>query len=192
MVAVVNGGQIYTSADSGSTWVAQATAQNWTCVASSSDGTKLVAAGSSGPIYTSQDAGVTWGSSPNSPSCNWASVASSADGSKLVAAAGAGGQIFISSDSGMTWTPQAFGANWACVASSSDGTKLVAAVSDSSVSYTGGSIYTSAPVSTTPNSTTTRGTGGYLVGGQGTTIELQYIGNGQFLPISHEGLIFAY
>ena len=68
---------------------------------------------------------------------------------------------------------------WYAVASSSDGTKLVAVV------Y-GGQIYTSGLATTTP------GASGYLLGGQNTAIELQYIGNNQFLPLSHEGAFFVY
>ena len=187
LVAVVYGGQIYISWDYGVSWLPRATAQNWTAVASSADGTKLVVVAMSGQIYTSSDSGVTWSSASNAPAINWSSVASSADGSKLVAVADYGGQICTSTDSGVTWTTQyaAGSQKWTCVASSADGTKLIAAVDN-------GYTYTSVPVSTTPNSTTTVGTGGYLAGGQGTAIELQYIGNNQFMPISYVGSIFAY
>ena len=66
-------------------------------------------------------------------------MASSADGTKLVAAAGdwtKAGYIYISRDSGTTWTQTGTQQNWSCVASSADGRKLFAAVSD-------GHIYTS-------------------------------------------------
>jgi len=33
------------------------------------------------------------------------------------------------------------------------------------------------------------GASGYLLGGQNAAIELQYIGNNQFLPLSHEGAV---
>jgi hypothetical protein len=56
---------------------------------------------------------------------SWRSVASSADGTKLAAAVG-GGQIFMSTDSGVTWTARARGQQWRSVASSADGMKLVA------------------------------------------------------------------
>ena len=49
---VNNGGQIYTSTDSGITWTAQASSQAWYGVASSSDGTKLVGAVYGGQLYT--------------------------------------------------------------------------------------------------------------------------------------------
>ena len=52
MVALVGSGQIYTSTDSGVSWFARELARNWTSVASSADGTKLVAGVSGGQIYT--------------------------------------------------------------------------------------------------------------------------------------------
>jgi photosystem II stability/assembly factor-like uncharacterized protein len=64
-VAAANSG-IYTSADSGATWTQTAAPQqSWISVASSSDGTKLVATGNTPPsavgyIYTSSDSGATW------------------------------------------------------------------------------------------------------------------------------------
>jgi hypothetical protein len=63
---VVSGGQIYTSIDSGVTWTPRDSDRDWYCVASSSDGTKLVAGlngGSGGQIYTSSPQLYT--SSPN-------------------------------------------------------------------------------------------------------------------------------
>jgi hypothetical protein len=132
-------GQIYTSSDSGVTWVPRET-NMWSCVASSGDGTKLVAAVNGGQIYTSGDSGQIW--TPHGETLGWSSVASSSDGTKLVAVAGQGllggssGQIYTSSDSGQIWTPHGETLGWSSVASSADGTKLVAAVN-------GGQIYTS-------------------------------------------------
>jgi len=54
------GGDIYTSKDSGATWTPIGLAQGWKSVASSADGTKLVAAVLDGYIYTSGDSGATW------------------------------------------------------------------------------------------------------------------------------------
>src|SRR5260370_42513143 len=76
-----------------------------------------------------------------------------------------------------TWTPRDSNREWVSVASSADGSKLVAVVQ-------GGQIYTSTP---SFFSSTTAGMAGYLTGGQFAAIELQYIGNGQFLELSHEG-----
>jgi hypothetical protein len=182
LAAVAYGGQIYTSTNSGTNWTARESGRNWMSVASSADGSKLVAGAGVGQIYTSSDSGVTW--TARADVGNWWSVASSADGSKL-AAANSIYQIYTSTDSGVTWTARGSSANWYSVASSADGSKLVGVVS-----Y--GQIYTSAPASVLPSSTTTVGTGGYLTGGQLTALELQYIGSGQFMPLSYVGTIFAY
>ena len=119
--------------DYGSSWTARQGNRSWYCVASSADGTKLVACVRDGQIYTSSDSGVTW--TPRESSRPWSSVASSADGAKLVACA-LGGYIYTSPDSGVSWTPVADPRNWWSVASSADGAKIVACVN-------GGQIYTS-------------------------------------------------
>ena len=187
LVAVVQNGQIYTSTDSGATWTPRDSNRYWACVASSADGSKLVAGiggNASGQIYTSTDSGTTW--TPRDSSRLWWSVASSADGSKLVAGGGYTymGQILTSTDSGVTWTTRDSTRQWSSVAMSSDGSKLVAAV------FGGGQVYTSPTMATSSN--TTVGVGGYLAGFQGAAIELQYIGNNQFRPISYVGTIVSY
>ena len=91
------------------TWIACTNAPNktWWSVASSADGTKLVAAAYGSGIYTSTNSGLTWISN-NAPARNWYSVASSADGKKLVAVinvlstSGAGG-IYSSTNGGDSW-----------------------------------------------------------------------------------------
>ena len=176
LVAAVNGGAIHTSSDSGVTWTTSNPFFNhdWNSVASSADGTKLVAAASNEHIYTSTDSGQNW------TECEeirvWISVASSADGSKLVAAAN-GGKIYTSTDSGILWTERELTRQWVSVASSADGNRLVALVG---FNFDGGLIYTYA-------TTTASGTLGFVVGQQGSAIELQYIGGGQFLPLSYIG-----
>lgn len=114
------------------TWTqTSAPTNNWTSVASSADGSKLVAVAGDpdGQIYTSTDSGATWGLA-GAPSNNWWSVASSADGIKLAAAVYQG-PVYTSSDSGTTWDSSlASGtgllSNSTCVASSADGIRLVA------------------------------------------------------------------
>ena len=137
-------------------WTLQANAPsgNWQSVASSSDGTHLVAVlfnVISGWIYTSADSGVTW-TLANAPIEEWQSVASSADGTHLVAVV-FGGRIYTSTDSGVTWTPQANAPveEWQSIASSSDGSHLVAVASG------GGGFYTSADsgVTSTPQANAT-------------------------------------
>ena len=131
-------GVLYTSTDGGVTWTARDTGsgsvpfvRNWTSVASSADGTRLVAAERDGQLFTSTDGGVTWtardtGSGPVPFLRDWISVASSADGTRLVAATGAF-QLYTSTDGGVTWTAREANRDWQSVASSADGTRLVAA-----------------------------------------------------------------
>ena len=138
---------IYTSADSGLTWTTDTAPSNsWSCVASSADGVKLVAASYAthdtngmtigNLIYTSTNSGATW-TPTGALSNSWSSVASSADGTRLVATSGSDvfpealgdGLIYTSTNSGTTWTPSSAPSvnHWVSVASSTDGTKLVAA-----------------------------------------------------------------
>ena len=85
----------------------------------------------------------------------WKAVACSADGTKLVAAGWyqcpiscfyTASPIYISADSGMTWTQTSSPTNrWSSVASLADGVKLVAATTyDNSSNFNPGLIYTSA------------------------------------------------
>jgi photosystem II stability/assembly factor-like uncharacterized protein len=152
---VVQNGSLYTSADAGTTWMARAgannlpAADNWRAVASSANGSNLVAVVNGGNLYTSADAGATWTtrtSSPLSASLSWSSVASSANGSNLVAVV-SGGSLYTSADAGTTWTartssPLSSGLGWDSVASSANGSNLVGVV------Y-GGNLYTSADAGTT-------------------------------------------
>jgi photosystem II stability/assembly factor-like uncharacterized protein len=135
----------------------------------------------SGSIYISADSGITW--TATATSAQWSSVASSADGSHLAAVYNvtAAGYIYTSSDSGVTWAQRTSAPNldWAGVAMSADGSQIVA-VPD------GNYVYLSSQASTTT------GVAGYLSGARLTAIELEYVGNGIFIPLSHEGIIRAY
>jgi hypothetical protein len=67
-----------------------ASTNNWIYVASSADGSKLVAIGHG--LYVSSNSGASWTQTSAPTNYSWFSVASSADGNKLVAAAGSGWQ----------------------------------------------------------------------------------------------------
>ena len=138
LAATVQGGNIWTSTDSGASWTSRAASRNWyNGIASSTDGTKLVASANNGNIWTSTDSGVNWTSRASVK--YWVEVASSSDGTKLAAVV-YNGNIWTSTDSGVNWTEQSasFGGTkqWYGIASSADGTKLAAVVS-------GGNIWTS-------------------------------------------------
>jgi len=128
----VTAGQMVSVAPS-TNWTPRESNRYWYSVASSADGTRLVAVEYGGQIYTSTDSGTNW--TPRESNRYWYSVASSADGTKLVAAAN-NDQIYTSTDSGTNWTPRESNRYWYGVASSADGTELVAVVR-------GGQIYTS-------------------------------------------------
>ena len=123
VVSLGSGGWQAKTAPAGAAWTARDSAREWSSVASSADGSKLVAGVNNGQIYTSTDSGVTW--TPRDSSRQWKAVVSSADGSKLVAGVDSG-QIFTSTDSGVTWTPRDSNRPWFGVASSADGSKLAA------------------------------------------------------------------
>jgi hypothetical protein len=155
---------IVLSTNAGATWIQTTAPTNnfysigptnnyWSCVASSADGTKLVAAAglfyqtingytwqpisAPGPIYTSQDSGTTW-TMTAAPNNAWSGLASSADGRMLVAVATTNtdgstvgdGLIYLSSDFGTTWARASAPSNpWTSIAVSADGTRLIAAAS---------------------------------------------------------------
>jgi photosystem II stability/assembly factor-like uncharacterized protein len=180
-VAAVGGGGIVASGGSG------APGANWVSVASSADGNRLAAAVGGGGIYTSSNGGANWSQQTGAPtSANWTSICSSADGSKLAATVNAG-VIYTSSNYGVTWAQQTNAPvkSWSAIASSADGTKLAAAINNATI----GGIYLS---HASVLSTTTVGANGYIVGSQGSAVELQYIGNNQFMPVSFAGNIWAY
>jgi hypothetical protein len=105
-------------------------------IASSADGTKLVAARLfADHIYVSNDSGNTW--MPTSSLIqSWFTCTSSADGTKLVAAV-FNGLIYTSTNSGTTWLTNNAPTNfWRSIASSADGCKLAATANS-------GKIYTS-------------------------------------------------
>ena len=150
--------QVLFSGDAGVTWQPYAVAGSLNSLASSADGTKLVDTGNFGFIYTSADSGTTWTARLNDAARNWFAVASSSDGSSLIAAV-YGGQIYTSTDAGVSWTARDANRQWQCVASSADGSSLAAGV------YSYDYIYTSQQS---------------LTGPQGSTAEVQYLGNGKW------------
>lgn len=120
--------------------------QHWQCIASSADGSKLVAVadnnnGNIGVIYTSTNSGTTW-TSNNAPNATWNCVASSADGTHLAATVYLGG-IYTSTNAGGNWTQSsAITSSWYAIASSADGSQLFAGGSSVYVSTNSGTTWT--------------------------------------------------
>ena len=116
------------------TWtLTSAPITNWTAIASSADGTKLVAVASggswvlmdSGGIWVSTNSGGTW-TQTSAPGAGWVLVTSSADGNKLVAF-GTLRSFYTSTNAGATWISNnvpVVGGKWDSLVSSADGCKL--------------------------------------------------------------------
>ena len=99
---------------------------------------------------------------------------------------GSGGGIYVSANFGLTWIKQNVpDEDWNSVTCSADGTKMAAVFHTAS---TGGIYYWEAASEST---STTTGMGGSITGGQGSSVELLYIGNGQFMPVSSAGTFWA-
>ena len=99
-------------------------------IASSADGTRLIASGNGNYLSTSTDSGATWTQITAAGSHDWVAVASSADGTRLSAVDGNhGGYIYTSSGGGTTWaTAVAPGSQYlTAIASSANGMRLAAA-----------------------------------------------------------------
>jgi hypothetical protein len=121
---------IYTSYDSGTTWVHRTNSgsRNWTGIASSSDGTKIVACVDGNYIYSSADSGVTWKVSLSSYGPrDWSGVASSSDGTKLFGVVDglSSNYFYNSTNSGTGWAERTPDVARASVTSSASGNKVV-------------------------------------------------------------------
>lgn len=136
LVATTAGGPLYTSTDSGVTWVARDSSRSWSEAACSGDGSFMAAAVYGGSIYVSSDSGITW-TATASGSLAWVGLAASADGTRLAAVVSSGG-LYTSSNRGAAWVsqPGAGVRNWSSVTMSADGSFLAAAANP-------GQIYTS-------------------------------------------------
>jgi photosystem II stability/assembly factor-like uncharacterized protein len=110
------------------------TGGGWEAIAMSADGKKAVAVTSTAPPVVSADSGVTW---TTNVVFHWFNkIASSADGTKWIAVFySAPGYIYVSTDSGNTWTQTSSpnSSSWRAVASSADGNKLFAAIYNGSI-----------------------------------------------------------
>lgn len=189
--AVIDGGYIYTSSNYGVNWTKSgAPSDNWVAITSSSDGSQLAAvtSGNSGHIYTSSDYGANWSLQTDAPTTNWSSIASSADGTRLIAAVDGGG-IYLSANLASSWIKLPVdNQNWKGIACSADCTKMAAVYTAPGSS---GGIYYGQAYFQATTATTTSGTAGSIGGSQGSSVELQYIGNNKFMPVSSAGTIWA-
>jgi hypothetical protein len=189
---------IMKSTDGGTTWSATTTLATGNAIATSADGSKLFTSNyacsgngnflgklSGGSISISTN-GSTFGSTitaPGSMSC----LGVSSDCTRMVAGV-SGGLLYATSDQGLHWTTlTTTNQYWTGAWMSPDGSKFAASFSGGGNPL--GGVF-SASVSALPNTSTTTSTG-TLCGSQGSAVELQYIGNGQFMPVGGTGLLWA-
>jgi hypothetical protein len=153
IVAAVQDGPLVVSSNAGLNWVAGTSGGAlltgwWRSVDSSADGMIVMAADHNGVIYRSTDGGLTWatrnvdiGAGPVAES--WYRLKMSADGSVIAVAGnsfgpGPGTGIFVSRDSGLTWTKShSLVADYTAVTMSGDGQVIGVTASNLSGGSTG-------------------------------------------------------
>ena len=170
---------IFTSTNAGRTWQTALTNVSISCLASSADGLTLVAGTPTNVIYISTNLGANWTTNLVSPQWvnGWSSVGCSANPAMLFAASGDG--IFVSTDSGSTWSQIHGPDTFQNIAVSSDGTYLAAAANPAIV-YT----------STNSGSTWTRFNLGEANPGA-TSVAMSADGSKMFAAVWN-GLIYSY
>jgi hypothetical protein len=194
-VAPSSAGTIQQSTNGGLTW--SATSSSGSTVACTADGSKIFTGnivcsgngtylgGISGGIFVSTNAGSTWFGITNPASGNVGCLAVSSDCTRLVAGV-SNGLLYASANLGASWTAMTTTNQfWSGAWMSADGGKFAATVSKNG-SINGGVFYSS--ISALPNTVSTNSTIG---GSQGAAVELQYIGNNQFMPVSATGTLWA-
>jgi hypothetical protein len=138
---------VYTSINSGATWVLQTGAESppvtapasactgqcvWNSVASSADGLTFVASRNNqlvgqptfGSITVTHDDGTSWVLAGAPTNFNWRAVTSSGDGKRLAAAGGDG--VYVSIDGGTTWNKTSAPQTISTVVSTFDGQHFAA------------------------------------------------------------------
>lgn len=138
LAATTSDGPIYISTNSGLTWIeTSAPIAAWRSIAGSADGRVLAAwkfnsydpsLGSFGSVYISTNGGATWLLS-NIPEDVQEQLAVSADGTRIAGCWSSdyptrGGRMYLSADSGVTWSTKPGDYRIMCIAFSADGSTL--------------------------------------------------------------------
>lgn len=190
-------GNIQESINGGATWTTTGIAAGSGPITCTAGGTLIQGAGnvfcsgngtyrvkvSSGSISYSDNSGGSY-TSVNGPVSGVTSVAASSDCTRIVAAV-SNGLLYASADLGASWTTlTTTNVAWSGVWMSPDGSKIAASVVTSG-GLTGGIFQ--GTINPQPNTTATIG----VTGSQGSAVELQYIGSGNFIPVGSSGLLWA-
>lgn len=187
LVAGVLDEYLYTSTDSGVTWTARMTdtGRYWHVLASSADGSILLGGSANGYLYVSTDSGITWATQFTDVNRGWAGTACSEDGMTMFAIANSNG-AYMSKDAGITWITIGPARKYLGASVSLDGSQLFTATNGPGPGY----LYIFR-LADEFFASTTEGTGGYLTGSQNSTVEIQYIGNDIFAPLTFAGSFSA-
>jgi photosystem II stability/assembly factor-like uncharacterized protein len=136
------GGEIYTSSNSGVTWTNRGNPKQWWGFSSSGSGQVVVGITEKVSVHISNDYGQTWSTPAGlTPSGTFTKSAISDDGQKIMIL-DSYGRIYLSNNSGSTFTQRGEERNWYAGAMSGDGSRLYAA-EGMDVGMTVGQIYTS-------------------------------------------------
>ena len=194
--AVSSTGAIQKSTNSGAIW--SAVSGSATTISCTADGSQYFintacsgngtyrAQFTSGTISVSTNAGTSYSVSVPVPASNLSCLAVSGDCNRLVAGTSSG-LLYGSANLGTTWSAITTSNQvWSGAWMSPDGSKFAATVSTSG--GTSGGVYNYA-VHAVPGTISTNST---ISGSQGTAVELQFIGNNQWMPVSSTGTIWAY
>ena len=191
-------GTIQKSITGGATWSSTGTSATSAAIACTADGStlftgniacsgngKYLAELVSGVIYISTNGAGSWNPIAVAPAASVTCLGASSDCTRLVAGVN-NGLLYASSNLGATWTAlTASNQVWSAAWMSPDGSRYAATVSKNG-SVNGGIC--SGHVTALPNTVNTSSTIG---GSQGSAVELQYIGGGQFVPAGSTGLLWS-
>ncbi len=139
LAAVVRGGNISISSDSGDTWSEVGAPESvierqWLSVAVSGDGTKIIASIVNGNAWLSTDSGANWAEkNPSGATAQWQDATISSDGT-IVALAAGNGKVWYSPPPHDAYFADAdTNSAWRAVALNTDGTKAVAAIDNGKI-----------------------------------------------------------
>lgn len=214
VVAAEQNGELFRSADGGLTWSplaitvgGAAISENWYRIQISDDGQVIALVGNSfgGPlagtgIYVSRDGGASW-TKPFALTADYSAIAMSGDGQVITVTvsdpnpnpafpgtvARAAGRVLRSTDAGATFTALTMpgsDTDWRAVATSADGNEIAAATGLFTTGATG-QLYTSL------GNRTSVGPAGAISGGQNMSVQVKYMGNGQWSAPASSGGPFA-
>jgi hypothetical protein len=195
--AVTTTGAIWMSTNSGAVWLSvSGSATTISCtadgsiaftgnIACSGNGTYL-ATFTSSSISVSTNGGASFSVNVSPPSGTLTCLAVSGDCTRLVAGV-SNGLLYGSANLGATWTSiTTTNQFWSGAWMSQDGSKFAATVINNG--GTTGGLYDYV-VNAVPGTISTNST---ISGSQGTAVELQCLGNNQWMPVSFSGTIWAY